>query len=67
MECWAVAFSQGRLLVTEQFIPKLMVVVALLATVSPLISMNKLYREEKKQRTDHILGRAVYRTRLMGS
>lgn len=52
---------------TEQFIPKLMVVMALLATVSPLISMNKLYREEKKQRADHILGRAVSRTRLMGS
>ncbi|QQK75425.1 ABC transporter permease [Salicibibacter cibarius] len=52
---------------TEQFIPSLMVVMALLATVPPVMAMLKLYGEEKKNRIDHLLGRAVSCTRLMGS
>ncbi|MFD2922286.1 ABC transporter permease [Halobacillus naozhouensis] len=50
---------------TEQFIPMLMVVMALLGTIPPLMAMNKLYGEEKKNRIEHLLGRAVSRTRLM--
>ncbi|MBY7142107.1 ABC transporter permease [Virgibacillus sp. NKC19-3] len=52
---------------TEQFIPTLMIVMALLATVPPVMAMNKLHGEEKKDRIGHLLGRAVSRTRLMGS
>ncbi|QQK75335.1 ABC transporter permease [Salicibibacter cibarius] len=52
---------------TEQFIPTLMVVMALLATVPPVMAMLKLYGEEKKNRVEHLLGRAVSRTKLMGS
>ncbi|WP_404450588.1 ABC transporter permease [Virgibacillus necropolis] len=53
--------------ITEQFIPMLMIIMALLATVAPIMAMNKLYAEEKKNRIEHLLGRAVSRTRLMGS
>ncbi|MBS3681354.1 ABC transporter permease [Ornithinibacillus massiliensis] len=52
---------------TEQFIPMLMMVMAILATVPAVMSMNKLYGEEKKQRIDHVLSRAVSRTKLMAS
>ncbi|QQK80078.1 ABC transporter permease [Salicibibacter cibi] len=52
---------------TEQFIPTLMIVMALLATVPPGMAMLKLYGEEKKNRVEHLLGRAVSRTKLMGS
>jgi len=51
---------------TEQFIPMLLIVMALLATVPPVMAMNKLRGEEKKDRLDHLLGRAVSRTKLMG-
>ncbi|WP_407272108.1 ABC transporter permease [Radiobacillus sp. PE A8.2] len=53
--------------IIEQFIPMLMIVMVLLATIPPLMAINKLYGEEKKGRIDHLLGRAVSRTRLMGS
>ncbi|MGP4107710.1 ABC transporter permease [Virgibacillus sp. L01] len=53
--------------VTEQFIPKLMIVMALLSTVPPVMAVNKLHGEEKKGRIEHLLGRAVSRTRLMAS
>ncbi|WP_416147438.1 ABC transporter permease [Salipaludibacillus sp. HK11] len=52
---------------TEQFIPMLMIVISLLATVPPVMAMNKLMGEEKKDRIDHMLARAVSRTKLMGS
>lgn len=52
---------------TEQFIPTLMIVMGLLATVPPGMAMLKLYGEEKKNRVEHLLGRAVSRTKLMGS
>ncbi|QDI92628.1 ABC transporter permease [Salicibibacter halophilus] len=52
---------------TEQFIPMLMIVMGLLATVPPVMAMLKLHWEEKKNRIEHVLSRAVSRTRLMGS
>lgn len=52
---------------TEQFLPMLMMVMAILATVPAIMAMNKLYVEEKKGRIDHILSRAIPRTKLMGS
>ncbi|MBM7587419.1 ABC-2 type transport system permease protein [Bacillus pakistanensis] len=56
--------EDGRSL-SEQFIPMLMVIMALLGTVPPLMAINKLYGDEKKNRIEHLLGRAVSRTRLM--
>ncbi|WP_156291579.1 ABC transporter permease [Oceanobacillus salinisoli] len=52
---------------TEQFIPMLMMIMSILASIPTLMSMLKLSGEEKKSRIDHLLGRAVSRTRLMGS
>ena len=52
---------------TEQFVSTIMMVLAIAATIPPVMAMNKLYGEEKKSRVEHILGRAVSRTRLMGS
>lgn len=57
--------SEGGQSLTDQFIPVLMVVMSLLGTVPPLMAMNKLYGEEKKNRIEHILSKAVSRTRLM--
>ncbi|TKC16184.1 ABC transporter permease [Robertmurraya kyonggiensis] len=58
--------SEGASLV-EQFIPTLMVVISLIATIPPIMAINKLRGEEKKGRLDHLLGRAVSRSRLLGS
>ncbi|MUK89239.1 ABC transporter permease [Ornithinibacillus sp. L9] len=52
---------------TEQFLPMLMIVMGILATVPPVMAMNKLYGEEKKNHVEHLLGRAVSRTKLMAS
>ncbi|MFD2043300.1 ABC transporter permease [Ornithinibacillus salinisoli] len=52
---------------TEQFLPMLMVIMSLLATVPPVMAMNRLNGEEKKNRVEHLLGRAVSRTKLMSS
>ncbi|WP_019378821.1 ABC transporter permease [Virgibacillus halodenitrificans] len=52
---------------TEQFIPMLMMVIAILATVPPIMAINKLLGEEKKNRVDHLLSKAVSRSRLLGS
>nr|MDA8353943.1 ABC transporter permease [Bacillota bacterium] len=52
---------------TEQFISKIITVMAILATVPPVMAMNKLYGEEKRNRIEPVLGRAVSRTRLMTS
>ncbi|MBM7662967.1 ABC-2 type transport system permease protein [Bacillus mesophilus] len=51
----------------EQFIPMLMIVVSLLATIPPVMSMNKLRSEEKKERIVHLLAKNVSRTKLIGS
>lgn len=52
---------------TEQFITMLMSIMAMICTIPALMAMLKLTGEEKKNRTEHLLGRAVSRTRLMGS
>ncbi|URT68880.1 ABC transporter permease [Cytobacillus firmus] len=51
----------------EQFIPMLMIVISLMATIPPVMAMNKLRGEEKKERIVHLLSRAVSRTKLLGS
>ncbi|WP_188455916.1 ABC transporter permease [Virgibacillus oceani] len=52
---------------TEQFIPMLMIIMGILSTVPPVMAMVKLNSEEKKNRIEHLLSRAVSRTRLIGS
>ncbi|KON88160.1 ABC transporter permease [Sporosarcina globispora] len=51
----------------EQFLPMLMIVISLLATIPPLMAMNKLRGEEKKERIVHLLSRSVSRTELLGA
>lgn len=51
----------------EQFLPILMSVLAIIAAIPSLLAFLKLKSEEKNGRIEHILGRAVSRTRLMGS
>ncbi|MCM3392814.1 ABC transporter permease [Cytobacillus oceanisediminis] len=58
--------TEGVTLV-EQFIPMLMIVITLMATIPPVMAMNKLRGEEKKERIVHLLSRAVSRTKLLGS
>lgn len=53
--------------IVEQFIPTLMSVMAIMGTIPVLMSMLKLKGEEKNGRTEHVLGRAVSRNRLLGS
>ena len=53
--------------VTEQFMSMIMMISAIIAAIPAVMSMNKLYGEEKKGRTEHLLVRAVSRTKLMGS
>src|SRR5690625_7978534 len=45
----------------------LMTVMAMISTVPVLMTMFKLKGEEGKNRAEHILGRAVSRTQLLGS
>lgn len=52
---------------TEQFIPMLLMVMGILATVPPIMSVNKLIGEEKKNRVEHLLARSVSRTNLLSS
>ncbi|WP_053362294.1 ABC transporter permease [Bacillus sp. FJAT-27251] len=52
---------------TEQFMTMLMSVISMICTIPPLMMALKLRSEEKKNRTEHLLVRAVSRTRLMGS
>ncbi|MFC0471097.1 ABC transporter permease [Halalkalibacter kiskunsagensis] len=52
---------------TEQFLAILMSVISMICTVPALMFMLKLKGEEKKERTDHLLSRAVSRMRVMGS
>lgn len=61
-----IVLKQGFSL-TEQFIPMLMVVIALLRTIPPLMAVNKLYGEEKNNRIEHLISRSVSRYKLMGS
>ena len=52
---------------TDQFIPMLLMVMGILATVPPIMAINKLSGEEKMNRMEHLISRVVSRTRLMGS
>lgn len=52
---------------TEQFLTMLMSIMAMIGTVPVLMFILKLRGEEKKNRTEHLLSRAVSRTRLLGS
>ena len=52
---------------TEQFIPMLMIVMGILATVPPLMAMTKLRSEEKKNHTELLLSKSLSRPKLMGS
>ncbi|GBF77912.1 hypothetical protein PA598K_06493 [Paenibacillus sp. 598K] len=51
---------------TEQFIAMLMTVIALGATIPPMMAVNRLHGEEKKGRIEPLLVRAVSRSRLLG-
>lgn len=53
--------------IVEQFIPTLMIVLSLIATIPSVMAMNKLRAEEKKGRLEHLLVRAVSREQLIGS
>ena len=52
---------------TEQFIPVLMMIMAMFCTIPALMTIFKLKSEEKKNHTEHLLSRAVSRTKVMGS
>ncbi|WP_158738698.1 ABC transporter permease [Alteribacillus sp. YIM 98480] len=52
---------------TEQFAAKLMSVISMISTIPALMVILKLKSEEKKARTEHVLARAVSRTRLLAS
>lgn len=50
---------------TDQFIAMLMTVIAIAATIPPLLAVNRLRGEEKQGRIDPLLSRAVSRDRLL--
>lgn len=52
---------------TEQFITLLMAIMAIIATIPSLMVMQNLLNEERKNRTEHLLSRAVSRTKLLSS
>lgn len=52
---------------TEQFLTMLMSVMALISTIPVLITMLKLYGEERKNRIEPLLSRAVSRGKLFSS
>lgn len=52
---------------TEQYLTMLMSIISIISTIPALMILLKLRSEEKKNRTEHLLARAVSRTRLMGS
>ncbi|PYF02478.1 ABC-2 type transport system permease protein [Ureibacillus chungkukjangi] len=60
------ASAQGYT-ITEQFMSMIMMISAIISAIPAVMSMNKLYGEEKKGRIEHLLVRAVSRIKLMGS
>src|SRR5699024_11109 len=52
---------------TEQFIGMLMAIMAITSSIPPLMAVLKPLSEERKNRTEHLLTRAVSRTSLLGS
>lgn len=51
----------------EQFLTMIMSVMVLISTIPVLMMILKLKSEENKNRTEHLLSRAVSRTRVLGS
>ncbi len=51
----------------EQFLPMLMAVISMICTIPVLLMVLKIKGEETKNRTEHLLARAVSRSRIMGS
>ncbi|AOM82155.1 ABC transporter permease [Salisediminibacterium beveridgei] len=60
-------FSEEGYSMIEQFIPLLIVIMSIMATIPPVMAMNKLRSEEKKDRIEQLLARSVSRFSLMGS
>jgi ABC-2 type transport system permease protein len=52
---------------TEQFIALMVVIMSMVSAVPAVVTMLKLKGEEDKNRTEHFYGRAVSRTKVMGS
>ncbi|MFN7249461.1 MAG: ABC transporter permease [Anaerobacillus sp.] len=52
---------------TEQYITMLMAIISMICTVPVLLIILKLKGEEKRSHIEHILARAISRTRVMGS
>ena len=52
---------------TEQFIPMLMSVMAMVSAIPALMAILKIKNEEKNNRIEHMLARVVSRNRLLGS
>src|SRR5690625_6515908 len=59
--------TEGNYSFTEQFLPMLMVIMSILAAIPTLMSLLKVYGEEKKGRIELIIGGAVSRIKLLGS
>ncbi|WP_010277141.1 ABC transporter permease [Paenibacillus senegalensis] len=59
--------SDGGGPVTEQFISVIMLVIAMIAAVPAILALFKLKGEERKNRNEHVLARAVSRYRQFGS
>ncbi|MDO7785917.1 ABC transporter permease [Desulforamulus aquiferis] len=52
---------------TEQYLTMMMSIISLICTIPALLVILKLNGEEKQNRTEHLLARAVSRTTLLGS
>jgi len=59
--------SENGLSAAEQFLPIIMTVMAIIATIPPIISINKLVGEERKNRLELLMAKAISRTRIMSS
>lgn len=59
--------STGGLSVAEVFVATLMSIIALISSIPVLMAVLKIKGEEGKNHTEHLLGRAVSRTRVLGS
>jgi ABC-2 type transport system permease protein len=58
---------ENGLTLTEQFLSMLMSVISMICTIPALMFILKLKAEEKKSRTEHLLSRAVSRSKVIGS
>lgn len=59
--------TDDNISMTEQFLSMLMVIMAMIATIPVLMIIVKIKGEEKKQRTEPLLGRAVTRKKVLAS